>query len=212
MRVLVFGASTTEGFWDTEGGWASRLRRYYSEIKVNDWNSDAPWITNLGVSGDTTKDVLERFEFETKMRLKEEKKCAFIFSVGGNDSNIVSGEAAFSPEQFEKNVELLVGQAEKYSNRILFVGLTNCEEEKTMPIPWADIYVTNERRLIFERRLMDICEARNIRFVSVFEALQAKTAQGEELFTDGLHPNNQGHQLIFELVRPALDEIVLQSH
>lgn len=31
MRVLVFGDSITQGFWDTEGGWVERLRKYYDQ-------------------------------------------------------------------------------------------------------------------------------------------------------------------------------------
>jgi lysophospholipase L1-like esterase len=211
MRVLVFGASSTEGFWDTEGGWAARLRRHYSEIKINDWSSNAPWITNLGVSGDTVKDILERFDFETRMRLKEESKCAFIFSVGGNDSNIINGKEAFSTKEFVDNFKMLTQKAKKYSSQILIVGMTNCEEPKTTPIPWADIYVTNERRLKFEKALRSACEEQKLHHVSLFETMLAKTEKGDELFTDGLHPNNAGHQLIFELVRPELDKLLARD-
>lgn len=51
------------------------------------------------------------------------------------------------------------------------------------------------------------CDANTIPIVTIFEILQREN-KTEELFTDGLRPNNAGHQRIFELVRPKLDEIL----
>jgi lysophospholipase L1-like esterase len=44
----------------------------------------------------------------------------------------------------------------------------------------------------------------NILFVPIFNSMKEKMDAGSDLFADGLHPNNDGHQLIFELVRPEL--------
>ena len=64
--VLVYGDSTVQGFWDTEGGWVQRLRSYLDKKFLNNPDCYYP-LFNLGVSGDTSKDLLERFQGETKI-------------------------------------------------------------------------------------------------------------------------------------------------
>jgi len=56
-RICVFGASIAWGAWDPDGGgWVTRLRRYF---EINDYDIE---VYNLGVSGNTTKDLLKRFK------------------------------------------------------------------------------------------------------------------------------------------------------
>lgn len=45
MRVLVFGDSITQGYWDTEGGWVKRIRSHYDLLQITDLNGrDEPTI------------------------------------------------------------------------------------------------------------------------------------------------------------------------
>ena len=75
-KILIFGDSIIWGAFDTEGGWATRLKKYFDENRKEDFNYQ---VYNLGVSGDTTEDLLDRFEFETKQRINEEEETIFIF-------------------------------------------------------------------------------------------------------------------------------------
>ena len=68
-RILVFGDSITYGAWDKRGGWVQRLREFLDEKNLIDLNKIPVLIYNLGVSGDTTNDALERFEFESKKKI-----------------------------------------------------------------------------------------------------------------------------------------------
>ena len=85
MRIFCFGDSITYGKWDAEHcGWVQRLRRFLDK----NWEIYGDnLVYNLGVSGDTTKNLLTRFEFEIEQRLKEEKEeVLIIFYIGINDS------------------------------------------------------------------------------------------------------------------------------
>jgi len=53
-----------------------------------------------------------------------------------------------------------------------------------------------------------VSETHDTPFVGIFDSLREKFESGNTVYQDGLHPNNEGHQLIFELVRPALDEML----
>ena len=62
--LTVFGDSITFGKGDTlEQGWCGRLKKYFENKGGNHR------LYNLGISGETTKDVLERFDVEAKARV-----------------------------------------------------------------------------------------------------------------------------------------------
>jgi lysophospholipase L1-like esterase len=202
MRVLVFGDSITQGFWDSEGGWVSRLRKTYDQkaIATNDY--DQPTIFNMGVSGDSSDDVLSRFDGETKARANEE--LAFVFAIGLNDARTKAGVNFSDIERYRKNLTEVTSQARQYSDRILFVGLTPCVEARSNPVSWGDTGYTNIRIKEFDSTLKEFCDQNNISFAEVLEPFleaEAKT----ELLPDGLHPNNEGHQFIADIVAPKLD-------
>jgi len=64
MKVLIFGDSITQGFWDIEGGWAARLRKTYDQKAVDSDDYDQPTIFNLGVSGNSNGDVIKPLKKE----------------------------------------------------------------------------------------------------------------------------------------------------
>jgi acyl-CoA thioesterase-1 len=211
MRVLVFGASITQGFWDTEGGWVQRLRRYYDEKSVENIRKgdDYPDIFNLGISADTSADVLKRFRNETAARKRSE--MAILFCMGTNNAMIMGRGEWHGAESYKQDLEKLVSQAREFTPIIMFVGLPPCEENKTTPVFWGDYNYTNERIKSVDEVMRNIAKQNNLPFVSIFEQLKEKMENGEDLFADGLHPNNEGHQLIFELVQPELDKLLAES-
>lgn len=204
-RILVFGDSIAWGAWDIERGWVERLRKYYNEKNLSGSNF---WclIYNLGISGNGVSDVLERFEFETKQRLKEDEETIIIFAVGINDSVFVHSKGATrsSGEEVREKVKELVEKARKYSSKIVFVGLTPVDESLVNPIPWIpneslqNKYVKEHNNVIKE-----VCEEEGIGFVNVFEKFLS--LDYEKLLEDGLHPNSEGHEKIFEMVKDYLE-------
>ena len=89
MRVLIFGDSITQGFWDTDGGWVQRIRKAYDEETIKA-DYELPTIFNMGISGDSSGDIVEQFEAETKARYNDDG-IGFVFAVGVNDLRIKSG-------------------------------------------------------------------------------------------------------------------------
>ena len=102
-KILIFGDSIAHGAWDTEkGGWVQRIKSFLDEETLSESENEHT-IYNLGVSGNNTEDLLERFEFETKQRLKEDdEELMFIFAIGVNDSQFIHSKNAlrFSPEEY----------------------------------------------------------------------------------------------------------------
>lgn len=204
MRVLVFGDSITQGFWDTDGGWVQRIRTVYDKETIKT-GYDLPTIFNLGISGNSSGDIVERFEAETEARYQDEK-LGLVFAVGVNDSRTKSGVNFSEPKEYKSNLEKLLAMARKYSDKIVFVGLTPCVEERSNPVSWGDTGYTNDRIRVFNQVLEDFCHDNALEFIDIltpFTEAGAKT----ELLPDSLHPNNEGHQLIADIVLPRLQSI-----
>ncbi|MEK7481915.1 MAG: GDSL-type esterase/lipase family protein [Patescibacteria group bacterium] len=204
MRILVFGDSITYGVWDREGGWAQRLRKFLDEKTLIEQDFYC-LVYNLGISGDTSEDLLERFEFETKQRIKEKEDTVIIFSIGGNDATFIDNRNQYqiSQDRFKENIQKLIKLAEKYASKILFVGLLPADESKTIPIPWApDKSYKNEHIVQYDKIIKSICRGNEIPFIDVFE--EFINSDYKNLLEDGQHPNSAGHQKIFEIVKEFL--------
>lgn len=207
MRVLVFGASITQGFYDTNGGWVGRLWRHYTSNLLN----GGPDITifNLGISGDGSDRLVKRFRPETEARKSPGEEFAFVFSIGTNNSWVrANGQEISTPQQYESDLRNLISQAREYSSKIMFVGIAPCDEDRAHPVPWnKDIFFTNDRLRTFEEVIKKTCREENIKHVPIFYVVKSKLDK-ENIYEDGLHPNDAGHQLIFELVQPELDKLL----
>lgn len=204
-HILIFGDSITYGAWDIKGGWPQRLRKYLDE-KTLAPNSDIEYIVyNLGVSGDTTEELLERFYFETKYRLSEEEENIFIFAIGINDSQDIHSKKGLrvSPKEFRKNLKTIIKKARKISSKIVFIGLNPIDESKVDPIPWAtDKSYKNKNIEKFNKIIKSACKENNVLFLDILEKFKQKNYK--KLLEDGAHPNTEGHKKIFEIVKSAL--------
>lgn len=206
MRILIFGDSITYGSWDIEGGWVQRLRKFLDEKILTELNFYC-LVYNLGISGDTTDDLLERFEFETKKRIKEKEDTIIIFSIGGNDATFIDDkkQCQILKENFRENIKKLIKLADKYASKIIFTGLLPTDELKTIPIPWAlDKSYKNEHIIQYNEIIKSFCEENKILFIDFFEKF--KKFDYKNLLEDRQHPNFEGHQKIFEIVKKFLIE------
>ncbi len=208
MRVLVFGDSITQGMYDSRGGWFDRLRNPYDmAAAANPGSDDNITFFNLGVSGDMAANVFKRFAIETENRRRLEQDFALIFAVGINDTYMKGQNGVSTPELYAETLDAIFAAAGHYSDRILFVGLTPCDEAKTVPVSWGLISYFNDRILQFEEVLRKFCIENKLSHVQVFEKFQEQQKK-ENLLADGLHPNDAGHQLIADLVKLELDKLL----
>lgn len=206
MHILVFGDSITYGAWDEKGGWVQRLREYIDRKNLHDKGFYC-LVYNLGISGDTTKDVISRFENETKARLEDEKDIIFIFSVGTNDCLLINKEKKMQVEekQFERNIEKLADSASKLSNKIFFTGLTPIDETKMNPLQWAPQFSAKNNYIEkYDGIIKSVCKKKNIHFIEVYGNF--KKAKYKSLLKDGDHPTSEGHDIIFRTVKDYLSK------
>ena len=198
INILVFGDSITYGAWDKEkGGWVNRLRLALE----NDYSNNYYTIFNLGISGDVTENIKDRFDNECKIRFNKNDNTIIIFSIGINDTQNVKDEDRVLLGTFRNNVISLINSDKKYTDNILFIGLTKVDESKVTPLPWdKEKSYLNTKIINFDKELKNICLENNVDYLYIYDLLE-----GDELF-DGLHPNNVGHQKICDKVKTKISK------
>ncbi len=209
MRVLVFGDSITQGYWDTDGGWVERIRKQYDSLQVTDLEGrDEPTIFNLGISADNSKNILERIESETISRTRHGNLPTIVIQIGVNDSSTDSmpaDESVSLPiDDYERNLRGIIEKAKPLSSKIILVGLSACDEARTTPVSWGDYHYTNDAIKSYENKMKDIASELGVPFIPVFDQFKDAVDRGKNLLPDGLHPNNEGHQLLSEIILKEL--------
>jgi len=195
-QILIFGDSITYGAFDKKGGWVEGLKEKLMGKDI--------LVYNLGVSGDTTIDLLDRFENETRARYDND--TTLILEIGINDSY----HSDITPEMFENNIQELIKKAKKYSKKIVFLGLTPVDESKTNPLPWnKNAFYKNNKIQKYSNIIKEVCKRNSIHFIEISNNF-AKTDY-KILLHDGLHPNTKGHEKIFEIVSKDLNKLIGQD-
>ncbi len=189
--ICIFGDSITWGASDPEkGGWAQRLK---SHLETHG-HEDGFYLYPLGIPGDTSETLLDRFLTEARVRRPD----TIVFAIGVNDAQYIGtrDNPKVSLTVFRKNLLELIKQAKTLHSAIVFVGLTCVDEAKTLPVPWSGGQFFFENALIqkYDQILQDLSAEHELPYIPVFDLLKKSD------FEDGLHPNAQGHEKIFNQI------------
>ncbi len=187
MEIGAWGDSITYGACDSEAlGWVGRILKSFS---IDDDVS----VYNRGICGDTTEDLLARFEVEAKSI----KPNVIIFAIGINDSKypVGSEENRVIPDKFKKNMQVLVERARMYTDKIFIIGSTKVDESA---IESTVSRFTNEQIKLYNNLLKECAKNESLSFVDVFNVLDKSD------LCDGLHPNAQGYEKLAQSIGVAL--------
>jgi lysophospholipase L1-like esterase len=202
MKIAVFGDSITYGVSDEKGGWTNRLRMEVEKDDIAASRRVANCVYNCGIRGDTTEDLLTRFDVECSSRVERQDDPIIIFAIGTNDSSTkADGNNAVPQAQYKDNLTKLLNKAQTVSDKILFVGLFPVDDQKTLN--WKpDRSYSNKSVQEYNTIVSAFCKEHKLAFVDLFKPFYGKSY--EDLLSDGLHPTSKGHQKIYKLVSKAL--------
>ncbi len=206
MEIIVFGDSIAYGAWDKEGGWVQRLRKIL-DVKTLSNPDQFYLVYNLSIDGADTELLLKCIDSEIKHRIQGGSPLILMFAVGVNDSCFVTTQNAnaVSQEKFVENLRSVIDTAERYTQTIVFVGLTPVDESRTTPVFWdAQKHYKNKNIKEYNELIRSVCEGENVHFIDLFQRF-AKTDYNA-LLEEGWHPNSEGHKEIFEIVKAYLIE------
>lgn len=193
-NICIFGDSIAYGEWTHHLGWADQLQNTLQQKTIESKFALYYFLYNLSIPGNTTEDVLKRFQIEADAR----EPHIIMFAVGTNDSSCRdnSDTPRVSTERFEENVRALIDQAKHRTRAIVWIGLTGVDEKRTTP--FEATYFSNERIGAYDAIVREICAQYHVPHLELFSLLQP------EDLGDGLHPNKQGHEKLFQAVHDFL--------
>jgi lysophospholipase L1-like esterase len=204
--IVVFGTSIARGSFDgVGGGWVARLSAYLDARVPPERGTDIIEVYNLGISGDTSRGVRERFTRELTPRADgaEYDQVTVVFEVGGNDAllNLKSGTHWIEPEECIENIKTCAVEAKQKGFQVVVLGMHKPDELRTNPIPWdTDQTYRWEECEKYDTALIALCKELSCLYIPMHDVL------APEHLLDGDHPNAGGHRRIFERVREYLEK------
>jgi lysophospholipase L1-like esterase len=196
LKIVALGDSLVYGFGDPEGGgWVERLRRRWMQPQ-----GSGHALYNLGIRGDTAKQVSQRLEAEFRYRgeLRNRVPDLIVLSVGVNDSARVArstGRNMTEFAMFETEMATLLDQAQQLCP-VFFIGMVPVDETK---MPFLDcLYYTQADQFRYKEATRIACQARQIPYLDLFERWLDRGDDWwrSRLCPDGLHPNVRGYEAL----------------
>ncbi len=200
--IFIFGDSGVHGFWDGNGGWANRLKQYFDSLMVSHPTFPGQefyyMVYPLGITDDTTRHILERFEFEaTKRMVWKGVEQVFVFSIGKNDT------AWLDLPESERNLREIIKRARRFSGKVVFLEVIPVDERFTRPVAWdKECHYENSKIEDYNTMLNRVAEEKGVQVIPVFDEWQKIDYQS--MLADGVHPNNEGHRYLYEKIRDFL--------
>lgn len=177
---ILIGDSIAYGLGDNKYfGWFNRLR-----LKNKDMLKE--FYFNLSIPGESSNEIVKRFELEIRNRINDQDTFNIIFSFGIKDALKLKNNKEYL-ETFINNVLNIILISKKYTNNIYFLGLIDINLDIRTEYDIESINkINNELELI--------CINNKINFINMKNVLDI-----DDLY-DGLHPNEIGHEKICNYV------------
>lgn len=192
INILVIGDSIVYGMGDNEKcGWVNRLR-----LKLEQDTTHFYDVYNLGIPDDTSFDVANRVYNEIKDRFYD-GRLIVIFSFGGNDCIQVEE----GPVAFKNNIEYVIKMARRFTDDIKFIGITNMEEVEGIGRYGRPLKVDKNKIEAFDSIIKYVCDLENVDYIKIDDNVVNNSL-------DGIHPNEEGHQLICDTVYNNIKECI----
>ncbi len=202
--ILCFGDSITYGRGEIPSkGWCGRLKDYFEAKEENNG------VYNLGIPGQTSTELLKRFDAEAEGRIRLKKssdKYLILVAIGTNDCKFDGKPEDNKPrttdDQFRKNIQELITKAKSYRAKSAFIGLPPVDKSRTLP--YDENWFKPERVKLFNDIVKKLCKENNVLFFDIFEVMSKEDYP--KLLDDGLHPNPKGYDFMFEKMKGFLEK------
>tara|TARA_B100000508_G_scaffold138785_1_gene135535 strand:- start:637 stop:1212 length:576 start_codon:yes stop_codon:yes gene_type:complete len=186
MAIGAWGDSITYGSCDEKGlGWVGRIR---TNLPTDDYHN----IYNFGICGDTSEDLLKRFDIECTA-INPDK---IIIAIGINDAKFPAETDVHKVPlpDYTNNLQTLI--AKEVTSEITIISATKVDDG------WRSVRGSrflNEEIAKFNEVMQTVANEHNLTYIDVFDSLDPATD-----LADGLHPNAQGYEKMFEVIKNGI--------
>lgn len=201
--IYAFGDSITYGAWDMgSSGWAAQFRLYLDKRR----SVPTYYFYPLGIHGETTAGLVKRFETEFEARRRhDDDSYTFIFAYGANDASWLTDKQQFkeSIENYEQNLTGIINRAHSVNGTIYCLDITPVNEEYSAGLVKKNKSCLNRFVDLYNERLEEIVRTNDVSIIRVNQLFKDH-GESKLLVADGLHPNEAGHDIIFQQVKQTL--------
>ncbi len=211
IQIFIIGSSTVYGVGGEDGGWADMVKRaFHQKMYASGGIGEKIEVFNFAKAGAEIKFFLETYPKLIDLYGRG-GKIITIVSVGGNNIKAENRPDNFvsTLEEYVDQMSALFDMLKLHSHHVVAVGGGYYDESKTNPkdnpLTGGTSYFSNQRKQQFEKRLQDICLEKGVVFIR--PEVSEEEWKHKYLFSDGLHPNNKGHQLIASKVVGEIEKM-----
>jgi acyl-CoA thioesterase I len=211
-QIFVIGDSIVFGKKDSLGGWVDRLKIKLNQVAATDNNFSAN-VYNLGIPGDTSKNLLNRFSNEILIRNEfyPDRKAILFIAFGANDAafNKESNEFKVEPSEYRINILNCIKLAKKDSILPILLNITPVlPAVADKPDKYGNSRSSDHIQK-YNLILDEISKLEGIELINLHEKFKTDTIK--LICNDGLHPNSNGHELICTEVEKFLKSKQISS-
>lgn len=199
MRLCVIGDSGCLGHLEPHLlGWPGRLQQRENAAGTT------LTVYNLGVRGDTSRQVRVRWRSEADARLPASDGRGLVLAFGINDTAVENDAACrVPPAETAANVDAILREANPFCPT-LFVGPYPISEhaQPFEVFPGVHFDLRNARIAEIDTLLAEVCAACGTPYLSFYAALAGDTKWTALMAaTDGAHPSAAAYDVLAERVR-----------
>lgn len=172
-RIVFFGDSITAGYGiPIESAFPALIQKKIEEADL-DYQ-----VINAGLSGETTAGGLNRIDW-----ILRSKPDVFVLELGGND-----GLRGLSMEESEKNLKAMIDKVRRANPKaeIILAGMQ-------IPPNLGQEYTSK-----FKSLFPDVAKEMNTKLIPFL--LEGVGGDPKLNLSDGIHPNQKGHEIVAETV------------
>lgn len=211
-RVFIDGSSTAYGLWGGhEGGWGERVKRVHMPEAPNVDGKRPLWkVYNLASPHRTINEIIEQLPGFIENYRRDDDSLIAVVMVGQIESRYSnhSAETDMPIDCFKYGLRKLAKIALGETIKLVLVGTTPVIEEKAKSVGRLACRYDLEQRFVYDEAIRGIAAEVGAQYVHVMAPLiSAQMAGGLVMDEDGLHPNARGHELIYDLVHPVVEQI-----
>ncbi len=184
--VVLFGDSITQY-------WMSPVRGNPTFFTDNNWY-------NRGISGNTTADMLARFNYD----LEQLAPKVMVFCGGTND--IAQNDGVFvSNEEILENIKTMVTRAEAVGTTVILCSLLPANAYY-----WSTAIENPSQEIIKVNELIKAyANEKGITYVDYWTPLHDETNGLPEKYTsDGVHPNKECYTIMQNILKPIVTDVL----
>jgi acyl-CoA thioesterase-1 len=215
LRVTFFGDSVCVGQGvSIYNGWVTRIAGRLERLA--EFHGCEIIVTNASVSGNTTRQALERMPYDVQSHGAD----ILIVQFGMNDCNYWQtdrGLPRVSAQGFAANLREIVERGRTFGAKRIFLHNNHPTTRDQEQLPGASItYEASNRRYNAIVREIAADMPQDVVFIDI-EAAFRKIAGNDRsrlaalLLSDGLHLSRQGHNVYFNVVADKIERCVMET-